>query len=372
MIAMADKKQKYDMNSPEAKAVTDEIVHGTFMMEGTAVAFPLCFPGASTPIPLDESKITALDVSPEGMVYGGTSGYAAHLFVGMFHGVTGMVFDLGTVPDADKVSAVVCGSTRVVACVNGKSGGRLVAFPFQPLPFDLIQEWGFSRPALTDLGSPVAGEPIVHAVASQDRKTVVGITFSVLFTLNVESGAINVVGAVPGAGRLACTPGGVVLGKDEGASLFRYEIATGALSRSSVNLPSAGSWENSPNVWARDAASGRIYFSDDQASLYALESDGTIQGPLAKARVAPITSMAVTFDGRVFGSCGDGIGRLWRYNPRQKEIKDLGVAVSVLERRRYGYEFAAAAIGRDGQVYFGENDNLGHLWIYFPRVEAVG
>ena len=76
------KKTKYDMNSPEAKALIDEIVHGTFMKEGTMAAFPTCFPGASIPIPADESHITALDVSGDGMIYGGTSGRATHLFVG--------------------------------------------------------------------------------------------------------------------------------------------------------------------------------------------------------------------------------------------------------------------------------------------------
>ena len=44
---MSDKKQKFDMNAPEARALIDEIVHGTFMKEGTMVAFPTCFPGAS-------------------------------------------------------------------------------------------------------------------------------------------------------------------------------------------------------------------------------------------------------------------------------------------------------------------------------------
>jgi hypothetical protein len=27
--------------------------------------------------------------------------------------------------------------------------------------------------------------------------------------------------------------------------------------------------------------------------------------------------------------------------------------------------------GRDGEIYFGEDDNLDHLWIYFPRIKAV-
>ena len=47
-----------------------------------------------------------------------------------------------------------------------------------------------------------------------------------------------------------------------------------------------------------------------------------------------------------------------------------GVAVSVVQRRRDGYAFAAAVTGRDGEIVFGEDDDLGHLWLYFPRIEA--
>jgi hypothetical protein len=25
--------------------------------------------------------------------------------------------------------------------------------------------------------------------------------------------------------------------------------------------------------------------------------------------------------------------------------------------------------GRDGQIIFGEDDDLGHLWLYFPRIQ---
>ena len=148
MSAMREEKTKYDMQSPEAKALIDEIVHGTFTKEGTMVAFPTCFPGASIPIPADESHITALDVSGDGMIYGGTSGRATHLFVGIFHGVTGVVFDRGTVEGANHCAAICCGKSRFVACVNGPGGGRVVAGGFEGLPFDLIQEWGFGALSL--------------------------------------------------------------------------------------------------------------------------------------------------------------------------------------------------------------------------------
>ena len=168
-------KTKYDMHSPEAKALTDEIVHGTFTKEGTMAAFPTCFPGASIPIPGDESHITALDVSGDGMIYGGTSGRATHLFVGIFHGVTGVVFDRGTVEGANHCAAVCCGKSRFLACVNGPGGGRVVSGGFEGLPYDLIQEWGFGRSALQELGK-VNDEPIVHAVTDASKKVLVGTT----------------------------------------------------------------------------------------------------------------------------------------------------------------------------------------------------
>src|SRR5215467_1879964 len=169
------KKQRFDRNSPEARALIDEIVHGTFVKEGMMAAFPTCFPGASVPIPADESHITALDITPDGIIYGGTSGRATHLFVAMFHGVTGVVFDRGTISGADQCVAVCCGKTKFAGCVNGPDGGRVVVGTLQSLPFDLIQEWGFSRTPLQDLGK-VNGERIVHAVADDSKSLLIGIT----------------------------------------------------------------------------------------------------------------------------------------------------------------------------------------------------
>lgn len=81
--------------------------------------------------------------------------------------------------------------------------------------------------------------------------------------------------------------------------------------------------------------------------------------------------MAVTRDGRVFGFCGDGISRMFCYDPRHEKVVDLGVAFSVIERRRYGYTFGDAVMGRDGQIFFGEDDDLGHLWLYFPSIQRA-
>jgi len=366
---MTDKKAKYDMKSPEAKALIDEIVHGTFMKEGTMAAFPMCFPGATIPIPADESHITALDVSADWMIYGGTSGHATHLFVGILHGVTGIVFDRGTVKDANQCAAVCCGRTRFFACVNGPGGGRVVAGSLQAWPYDLIQEWGFERPPLEELGK-VDGEPIVHAVADAARATIIGTTSRHLFTVDMESGNLIVMDEVPGSGRLASGSKGGILGRDGPSHLWRYDVAGRRLQRKAVALPD-GAWGNVPLAWAKDHRSGALYVADAEGNLFALREEEGFSAGLGRAPLAPVGPMAVTHDGRLFGFCGAEMAKMFCYNPATRALTNLGVAVSVLERRRYGYVFGDAVTGRDGQIIFGEDDDLGHLWLYFPSIQNV-
>jgi hypothetical protein len=366
---MSEKKTQYDMHSPEAKALIDEIVHGTFTKEGTMAAFPTCFPGATIPIPADESHITALDISGDGMIYGGTSGRATHLFVGIFHGVTGVVFDRGTVKGATHCAAVCCGKSRFVACVNGPEGGRAVAGGFEGLPFDLIQEWGFGRSAFQELGK-VSDKPIVHAVTDAQKGLLVGITRGHLFTVDIDGGKISTVGELPGSGRIALGSKGGIFGQDESSHLWRYDVASGKFERKALALP-AGTWGKVPLTWAKDRHSGLLYTADAEGNLFSLDEERGFSSPLARTLLAPVGPMAVTHDGRVFGFCGTEMAKMFAYNPRTREAANLGVAVSVLERRRYGYVFGDAVTGRDGQIMFGEDDDLGHLWLYFPSIQPL-
>ena len=377
------KRQKFDPSAPGARELRDRIVHGAFVTEGTMVAFPTCFPGVTVPLPADESRITALDATPNGIVYAGTSGRAAHLLVGMFHGVTGMVFDMGAVEGGERTVAVCSGRKGVVAGVNGPAGGRLVARELEPLPFDLIQEWHIRRRPLHDAGSVCGGERIVHMVADAERATAVGATEGHLFTFDFASSAIEVVGEVPGRGRLARTPSGAIVGSDEDASLWRYDPKSRTLERRALRLPAEGTWgatvasaadapgslAPSPVMWALDPANERLYVADAEGRIFVFtESGGFAAHPVACTPVGPVGAMAVTFDGRLFGSYGEGMSKLFCYDPKTQSLTSLGVAVSVFERRRYGYAFGDAVVGRDGEIVFGEDDDLGHLWLYFPRI----
>ena len=356
-------------NIEEMEAIKREIIRDTYIREGTMVAFPLCFPGASVPIPADESYITALDEGPENFVYGGTSGRRSHLFVGMLHGALGAVFDMGVVEGATQCVAVCCGNEKFVACVNGPEGGRLIARKLQDEPDQLIQEWGFEREPFEDWGCPVKGERILHAVRTPLRDKMVGLTEHHLFFVDLKTGKLEIIREIHGRGRLAVSSERFILGKDEDQTLWSYHWEDNIFTSRAIKLP-RGRWKESPNQWARDPGSSLLYMTDDEGRLFRYQKKDGFRGPLGQTPLVPVGPMAGTLDGRIFGFCGEGISHFFIYDPLTRTVEKHGMAVSFLERRRYGYQWGDAVTGSDGRIYFGENDFMGHLWIYFPSVKC--
>ncbi|MHB9032667.1 MAG: hypothetical protein ACYC6L_06430 [Anaerolineae bacterium] len=363
---MASKKPVID-EAARRKAI-DEIVHGTFLTEGTMVAFPTCFPGVTTAIPADESLFTALTLGPDALVYGCTSGKLSHLAVGMFHGLTGIIYDLGTVDGMTEGVAVGCNEEQVIAAFNGPAGGCLVHRKVQGLPFDLLQEWGFGKPALEVLPEVAGGERIIDGVML-DKDTFMVATDKHLAAINMATFTSSIVATLPQATRLARTTDGQVLGV-AGQRMWSYSASRG-YQADAFGLPS-GNWDGL--LWQRtqDLSSGVLYLADADGKLYTFDTAQGLSACLATIPLTPVGAMAATFDGRLFGSCGEGIANLFCYEPADKSMFNLGVAASVIERRRYGYTFGAAIVGRDGEIVFGENDNLGHIWLYFPRLKKHG
>lgn len=362
-----EKRKQYDMNSPGTKRLINEIFHGTYIREGTAIAFPMCIPGATLPIPADESHITALDITRDGIVYGGTSGRSSHFFIGMFIGSTGMVYDVATIADAESCTAVCCGKDKFVGCVNDAGGGRIFTRDLQEVPYDVTQETAIYNKPLYDLGYPVKGERIIHAVRDDSREYMIGITENHLFVLDIEKAKMEVVGEVTGSGKLVAGLDGNIYGMDEPGNLFRFNLTERTLQRNAVRLP-GGNWLSTSLIWAKNNSSGELYLADNDGYIFSFLPEEGFSESLGKTNLSPVKTMAVTHDGRLFGFCGEEISNMFCYNPATQDLANIGVAVSVIERRRYGYLFGDAVLGRDGQIYFGEDDDLGHLWIYYPSI----
>jgi hypothetical protein len=81
--------------------------------------------------------------------------------------------------------------------------------------------------------------------------------------------------------------------------------------------------------------------------------------------------MVMIPDGRLFGFCGNEMANLFCCDTVSGSVSNLGVAASVFEHRRYAYQFGDAVVGSQGEIVFGEDDNDGHLWLYFPKINRV-
>jgi len=349
------------------KKQIDEIVHGQFVKEGTFVAFPTCFPGASAPISWDESRVTSLARAENGTVYGGTSGRKVHLFVAMFQGVTGVVFDLGGVPCARDCASVVVGEEKLAALVCGPEGASVVVTDLQGLPFDLIQEWGFRRPEFQIHGPLDKVQRWRDACMLVGEKAALGLSESQAFLIQLEQGEIQPLGSLASLSGIGRGMSGDLWGVAE-KGLWRYSVRSGEWNPDLCGIPT--NLKTSPSIrFSKSTPGGPLYLADGEGKLYLMEESTGLMGPVGQLSLCPVGPMAVTLDGRLFGFSGEGMARLFVYEPAG-QVRDLGVAVSVLQKRRYGYVFGDAVTGRDGQIIFGENDEGGHLWLYFPRIQA--
>jgi hypothetical protein len=205
---------------------------------------------------------------------------------------------------------------------------------------------------------------VVHAVCGAPGNTVIGATTNHLFTVDVDSGKIATAGEAPGRGQLGLTQAGV-FGRDDGERLWRFDVASRHIRRRAVDLP-AGEWTG-PLRWARGGDGNVLFTADDAGRLFSFDERRGFS-PLGKAHLAPVGPMALAPDGRLFGVCGTGIANLFCCDTRSAGVTNLGVVASIFQHRRYGYQFGDVLTGPQGEVIFGEDDNSGHLWLYFPRI----
>jgi hypothetical protein len=390
-----------DRKWPErAKGLGMDLRHQGYVTEGQMVALSLGFPGMCMPIPADESYVTALCVDRRKVVYGGTGGRNAHLIAAMTFGLTGVVIDMGVLQqDARTTSVMVSGDGRVFATtapgaplpIPDPPGyppageGALYEHSTEHLPADLIHEWHISKTPSEKLCVPLPGEGIACAVMTssiQGKELIVGIgeRTGTLFTYEVEGKDLKVIGPVDDHGLFSRTlvvgHDGAVYGTAALGELWRFGTNTCGLGKLGLCIPSVASRavRNQADSLALDPRSGLIYGGGTaDGVLFVFDPRARTVRSLGKPNCnRGVKGMAVTNDGRVFGMTGRSgeIAHLFCIEPATHEVKDLGLVASVLESRRFGYEFTCGVANQDGHIFFGEHDRGGHVWLYCPAIEA--
>ena len=374
------KNPEFDFPSSRAKD-TVQYHHRSFIQDGTMVAMPLAFPGITTPIPADECATISLAIDDTGMIFGGTAGRAAHLFAAMTRGATGVVHDLGPVPGAAACTAVMPAEDRsVLLTTSGPDGGAIWRHPAVPWPYDCLQEWGFSRPGYTELARPFDDEGIACALFDEQRRTVCGLSERTgrFFVFDVASGETTDLGKVDPVHRfsraIVADGDGRIYGTGCNGSLWRFDPDEGTIVDLDVCIPCAAGREihNQADSFAYDPVANMIYGSGSaDGFLFAFDPVIVAVRSLGKPGVSPtIRCLTMGHDRRLFGVCGgdDDIGHVFYYDLAEDDLRDIGVPISLLGLRAYGYVFRAAITGRDGEIILGQAERMSHLWFYFPAV----
>lgn len=357
--------KRLDRSDPDWGRLARETREGSFVREGTFVAFPLCFPGVTIPIPREASRIVTLTTDHTGMVYGATTGQSEHVFFACFQANSGIVLDLKWPDPAARCPAIACGPQEVIfACNPPKGGSRLLRRKLQEPPGDLLHEWSFRNHPFEEAAGCLFDDPVLDLVQTRDRQHAVVATRQGCGLYDFTEQLLVDWQPVPVAGRLGAI-GDSVFGFDDKGFLWRYTVPSRQLERTRQRPDGAFAADGA--FWAADGPGHWACLVGSDGRLFQLQESGILeeQGQLP---LLPVTAATVTPDGRLFAFAGEGIAHFFVHDLQDGSIRNHGAAVSVLERRRYGYAFASATTGINGELIFGEADDAGHLWLYFPSL----
>jgi hypothetical protein len=356
-------------------------------------------------IPPGECAITVLTRYSSGKIYGATSGKRGHLFyydpspdadtvvdigvVGKNVRITGLVADekvYGSAEDNDGGGFLFvyspCEVLMARMSMEGKGLREVFDTPVEDQMFHSIVDPCHSAGRIEHLKRVSAQEGVAGIVLDRKRRILHGLTSKrgSLFSYSLDSNKVKWVDRVGGArealGKLTIDARGIVYGSGACGRLFRFDPDHERVEFTKWSAPSLKGREayNKVEAWALDESTGLIYGGTIDGILFEFDPRNggivCLGKPIDQMRTR---TLAVGNDGRVYGVGGE-VGKcchLFVYEPGTRQLRDLGVLLATLDRPWYGYEIECSVTGRDGEIYFGENDRLSSLFIYYPPVAAV-
>ena len=356
-------------------------------------------------IPEDEKGITSLAVAHNGFIYGGTTGFQAHLFVLDPQGA--LVRPLGKIPDTESIyHSIVPAEDGMIYFgtslwnkgrmdLKGKdilekyekfSGGHIYRFdPEEEEKHRLITHWADPKkdcPGLSDMGIPVPGDGIHAMVGNVDELYGVSFPGAVFFVYDINKKSVtfreeicskplveNTFKSVPRDLVIDCN--GNVWGTWDYGKFFKYIPSEKQLVKLEIAIPCLKGREfmNVVDAFAV-AGDGTIYGGNSDGYVFSLDPKGLEVRNLGKPVWQQRIRGLVVADGDLYGIGGEelGIARLFVYRTCTNSFENLGL-IEVNHPPYYNWmaqEFDAMVTGKDGTIYIGENSRRAHLFILCP------
>lgn len=337
----------------------------------------------SEPIPAGESAVTSLCTGKNGKIYGATSGKQSHLFYYDPSPAGDGIVDLGVLEGVKAVRRALAdsGEGRIFAGASEvedpKGEGALYEHETKDDYSDEFRSLGGETRKLL---VPVKGECIAALCADTKRKMLYGISSKTgtFFRYDYVRGTVKSFGPVSKdrafSRCLVMDEEGNVYGTHSLGTLWHYSPEDEQVVDLEVRIPSVAGREfyNALDSAVYEPNTGLIYGAGTaDGVLFTFDPETLDVCSLGKVTAEPrVRAITATPDGRVFGisGCEEGMGHLFCYQPLRHELTDLGILFASSEVFRRGFEFDAACCGKNGELYFGEAEREGHLFLYFPSI----
>ena len=350
---IAKKERKYaNLPSP------DDYLESCYVREGKVKAIPL-------PIPPGECGITSLVKDKKGKIFGATSGEKCRLFV--YEKEADKIIDLGRVEgNTQKSSLVVSSDGRLFLGTKPESEeGYIYSYNPKSAP-----------PRIEKICCPVKNEGISALAIDNSLSRIYGLSSrsGIFFIFDIEKGKIELKGKVERdnlfSEALVVASNGDVFGGCRWLQLFKYDVKKECVIPLNVKVPSICGremynriesliWDDTTqSIYGGTTADGILFrFYPKEEKVISLGK------PLNQPHIRCLT---MGKDSCVYGIAGKSCSHLFKYNPEEGDLQDLGILYVSSPRYWHGYEFDSAVTGENGEIYLGENDRISHLFIYFP------
>lgn len=349
-------------------------------------AYPLFERGRKSMVP-GEMAITSLEVDADGNIFGATSGEKSYLF--KFSNTDKKVVPIIEIDEK-------CGVTDSLVV---SSGGVIWGATTKPDGAIFRYDLNSSEPKLERLKILEDQEGIGCLKFDEKSNSLFGVTTpsGMFFAFNLKTGEIEFQsrGDEHGPGAfsesLALSPeqrcvygarrwapirysiskrGDIHVEEERWANMFKYDIEEKKIIDLGVKIP----FIPGKKIYARlDAMiysrKERVFYGGERSDglLFKYDPDSNEVICLGKPTPYPfIRGLTEGKNGIIYGISGRKLCHLFKYNPENRELKDLGEVCASEPHPWVVYELDAMATGKDGKIILGESDRISHLFELNP------